>query len=295
MATLIPDLKIKTTGMVLGLVLAGSALVLGAAAWQLDAVLFGATEAFPQVADLAFVKSRLILLGWVLPLVLFTLGLAWIWFLRQRVAIPLAKLHQELAALTGDSMPAAADGTSAEIGGLRHGLLALAEEVEQLRAERVKLRDSRDQEIRNGMLAMAGALQEQLERAVESVAAMSADMKKAADDMTGTAQRVSEESATAAGASSTTTSNVQAVAQAAEALSGGVAEIGRQVQDSAEIAHRAVSEARRTNETVRGLSQAAQKIGEVVELISNIAERTNLLALNATIEAARAGEASTLR
>ena len=43
--------------------------------------------------------------------------------------------------------------------------------------------------------------------------------------------------------------------------------------------------------TVQGLSAAAQKIGDVISLISDIASQTNLLALNATIEAARAGEA----
>src|SRR3546814_11080388 len=53
----------------------------------------------------------------------------------------------------------------------------------------------------------------------------------------------------------------------------------------------AVTEAERTNVQVQGLAAAAQKIGEVVQLITDIASQTNLLALNATIEAARAGEA----
>jgi methyl-accepting chemotaxis protein len=70
-----------------------------------------------------------------------------------------------------------------------------------------------------------------------------------------------------------------------------VSEIGRQVTQSTEIAGQAVAEANRTNVTVQGLSAAAQKIGDVVKLISDIASQTNLLALNATIEAARAGEA----
>ena len=52
----------------------------------------------------------------------------------------------------------------------------------------------------------------------------------------------------------------------------------------------AVSEAHATNDGIKGLADAAQKIGDVVELIRNIAGQTNLLALNATIEAARAGE-----
>lgn len=74
-------------------------------------------------------------------------------------------------------------------------------------------------------------------------------------------------------------------------MSASINEISRQVGQSAEIAGRANAEAERTNSTVLSLSDAAQKIGEVVNLISEIAEQTNLLALNATIEVARAGEA----
>src|SRR3546814_15358793 len=74
-------------------------------------------------------------------------------------------------------------------------------------------------------------------------------------------------------------------------LSPSIAEISRQVSQSAEIAGKAVIDAERTNVQVQGLADAAQKIGEVVSLITDIASQTNLLALNATIEAARAGEA----
>ncbi|NGX95180.1 MAG: chemotaxis protein, partial [Candidatus Afipia apatlaquensis] len=81
------------------------------------------------------------------------------------------------------------------------------------------------------------------------------------------------------------------VAAAAEELSSSVAEIARQVNQSNEIATKAVADAERTNATVQVLSSGAEKIGEVVQLIHSIAAQTNLLALNATIEAARAGEA----
>ena len=84
---------------------------------------------------------------------------------------------------------------------------------------------------------------------------------------------------------------MQSVACAAEELAGSVAEIGRQVSSSSDIAARAVREVESTNAQVRELSAAAVKIGEVVNLIQSIAEQTNLLALNATIESARAGEA----
>src|SRR6202022_2564293 len=74
-------------------------------------------------------------------------------------------------------------------------------------------------------------------------------------------------------------------------MTASIAEIARQVAQSTGIAAKAVDEAARTNATMRALSDAAQRIGEVVKLIRDIAAQTNLLALNATIEAARAGEA----
>src|SRR5262249_21746769 len=63
------------------------------------------------------------------------------------------------------------------------------------------------------------------------------------------------------------------------------------VTQAASVASKAAADGQRTNETVEGLSAAANKIGEVIGLINEIASQTNLLALNATIEAARAGEA----
>jgi methyl-accepting chemotaxis protein len=74
-------------------------------------------------------------------------------------------------------------------------------------------------------------------------------------------------------------------------MASSVNEISRQVQDSARIAGEAVSQAQGTNDRVAELAKAAARIGDVVELINQIAGQTNLLALNATIEAARAGEA----
>lgn len=93
------------------------------------------------------------------------------------------------------------------------------------------------------------------------------------------------------GASEDASGHVSAAAAGAEQLAMSVAEIGRQVSESARIAGQAVREAEATDHSVSGLSQAAERIGDVVRLIGDIAARTNLLALNATIEAARAGEA----
>jgi len=92
-------------------------------------------------------------------------------------------------------------------------------------------------------------------------------------------------------AATETTNNVQAVAGAAEELSAGVGDVNRRVVKSTDIVRRAVDETDRTNATMRGLVDAAKRIGTIVQVIQDIASQTNLLALNATIEAARAGEA----
>ncbi len=85
--------------------------------------------------------------------------------------------------------------------------------------------------------------------------------------------------------------NVETAAVAADELSRSIAEISRQLTHTTNIVGLATSEARATDGEIGGLADGAQKIGDVVKLIRNIAGQTNLLALNATIEAARAGEA----
>ena len=68
-------------------------------------------------------------------------------------------------------------------------------------------------------------------------------------------------------------------------------QISEQLVRTTQVVRASVSEAETTNTQIAGLAAAAQKIGDVVKLISDIAGQTNLLALNATIEAARAGDA----
>lgn len=84
---------------------------------------------------------------------------------------------------------------------------------------------------------------------------------------------------------------MQAVASGAEELAASVSEISRQASDALNISLQAVEQANETSTIVSGLASAAEKIGDVVQLINSIADQTNLLALNATIEAARAGDA----
>lgn len=124
-----------------------------------------------------------------------------------------------------------------------------------------------------------------------SLTSASGALQASAQSMTDTADQTNRQSNVVATAAEQATANVQTVAAATEELSASITEIGRQVAQSTNIAQKAVAQATHTNEQVHGLANAAQSIGDVVRLISEIASQTNLLALNATIEAARAGDA----
>jgi methyl-accepting chemotaxis protein len=85
--------------------------------------------------------------------------------------------------------------------------------------------------------------------------------------------------------------NVQTVAAATQQLAASIREISSQVSRSVAVSNKATDMTQRTSELIRGLAGAAEKIGNIIQLIQAVATQTNLLALNATIEAARAGDA----
>src|SRR5712691_1657556 len=115
-------------------------------------------------------------------------------------------------------------------------------------------------------------------------------MRAMASGLLAASGQTSQRAESAAKASHEASANVQTAATAAEELSKSIAEISRRLVRTTDVVRIAVSEAQGTNGQIASLAQAAQKIGDVVKLIRDIAGQTNLLALNATIEAARAGE-----
>jgi methyl-accepting chemotaxis protein len=163
---------------------------------------------------------------------------------------------------------------------------ARAEAEEKSRQERL-LAEQRKAD----MIRMADSFEGAVGEIVETVSSASTELEASAGVLTSTAARSQELTTMVEAASEEAAANVQSVASASEELSASVNEISRQVQESARIANEAVDQAHQTNNRVGELSQAAARIGDVVELINAIAGQTNLLALNATIEAARAGEA----
>ena len=169
-----------------------------------------------------------------------------------------------------------------------------AEERKKLHQERMAMAEEtrKEAEDRSKMMALITAdFDREVMRALDSMASVTTEVENTATAMTSTAEDTSERSGTVALAAEEASANLDSVAEAAEELAISIGKIGGEVGLSAKIAGDAVEESKKTNEKVEGLDGAARKIGDIVELINDIASQTNLLALNATIEAARAGDA----
>ncbi|WP_449383411.1 methyl-accepting chemotaxis protein [Bradyrhizobium sp. UFLA05-112] len=203
-----------------------------------------------------------------------------------------------------DTMSALADGnTSVEVGGTDRadeiGAMARTVEVfraslsdaERMRAERADQDRVAGERIRVERNNLADKFQASMVALADSFVKSSGDVADAARNLSTTAEEATRKSHVVAGAAGEASDSVTTVATGTEELNASIREIGAQVTKSAEIAADAASEAVRTETNVRALTEAAEKIGEVLNLIRDIASQTNLLALNATIEAARAGEA----
>ncbi|WP_321500367.1 cache domain-containing protein [Breoghania sp.] len=160
-------------------------------------------------------------------------------------------------------------------------------ELEQEHATRFEQDRKRAQEIQTVSQTFEG----QMGALLETIASSVSNLQNASTNLNAGAEQTTSQSKAVSGAAAEASANVETVASAAEELAASVAEISRQVSSSSEIASQAADQADSTNVRIKGLSDAATRIGEVVSLIQAIAEQTNLLALNATIEAARAGEA----
>ncbi|MFG1417281.1 methyl-accepting chemotaxis protein [Xanthobacter sp. V0B-10] len=181
-----------------------------------------------------------------------------------------------------------------EIGDLWNSTERLRDELraaEDLRSEQQVAATRSGEEKRASMHRLA----EEFDRAVTGVVRTVSDavgvLERNAGSMRDSAEETSRQSTVVAAAAEQATSNVQTAASAAEELAASVREISSQVTTSAKVAREATSQANGTVEVVRGLATSAGRIGQVVNLITDIASQTNLLALNATIEAARAGDA----
>jgi methyl-accepting chemotaxis protein len=213
----------------------------------------------------------------------------------RRVINPLTQIRDAMLKVAGGDLTAEVSFAARrdEIGALAGALqvfkdnaVAAKQATEAQEAER-QAKEQRATQLET----LTAAFESKVGALVGALSSAATEMEATARGMSATAEQTNQQSMTVAAAAEQASANVQTVATAAEELSSSIAEIGRQVTQSSTVAGRAVEDAQRTDATVRTLAEGAQKIGEVVTLIQDIANQTNLLALNATIEAARAGEA----
>jgi len=165
-----------------------------------------------------------------------------------------------------------------------------------LAAQRAEENVAREREIaeterRRAMLELADAFEASVMQVAKDVSREAENIQTTSNQVREQAEIASSNATGVAGASEEISINMASVSEAAQSLSERVRDTGLRAQQSVNAATNAVDAARQTSDTMHELETGAQEIGEILNLIQDIAAQTNLLALNATIEAARAGDA----
>jgi methyl-accepting chemotaxis protein len=223
------------------------------------------------------------------------LGAAAAWLIGTGIAKPIGAMTAAMRRLADGDQTAEipAVGQKDEVGAMAEAVRVFRDsmiESERLAAERAAEREAQAKRAAK-LEELTAKFEAAVAQVLQGVSGAAEEMQSTAQSMSAIADQTRGQAGSAASASTQAAANVQTVASAAEELSGSIREIARQVAQSAGMSKQAVEQSGETRDTVRQLAAAAERIGEVVSLISDIAEQTNLLALNATIEAARAGEA----
>jgi methyl-accepting chemotaxis protein len=186
-----------------------------------------------------------------------------------------------------------AEGRPDEIGAMTRAIRMFRDSlVEKARIERVAAtqKQSAEEDKRRTLAAFASDFERSVNGAAQEMSSRSAQMLEAARSMSTATGKAASHAMTVADASAEATANVQAVAAASEEMAVTLSAFAEDVRNAADKAQAAVAEATNVTMKVESMETSARAIGDIVTLISSIAQQTNLLALNATIEAARAGE-----
>jgi len=213
----------------------------------------------------------------------------------RRVVTPIMTMTEAMRRLSAHDLTVVIPGTerSDELGEMaratgifREGMIEaarLAREQEEARGVRDRRSARLEADVQGfnaGFTAMIGAL-----------AQASEQLRSVSEQMSGAATSTAGEADTASEAAGHVETGMQMIAAATEELTAAIGEIDRQLTEAAQMTQSVVGVARETGRSVGALAQDAAQAGEIVDMIREIASRTNLLALNATIEAARAGDA----
>jgi methyl-accepting chemotaxis protein len=164
-------------------------------------------------------------------------------------------------------------------------------EAERMRGERVDMEARAERERKAHLVQLAKTFEESVNVVVRTVANGAKGLLSDAQSMFDLASGTQSRASASLKMTESNQSSFHSVASASEELSASIREISSQTERARVTSQSAVAAAESSSVRVNGLVADAEKIGEVITLIEDIASQTNLLALNATIEAARAGDA----
>ncbi|RED21407.1 methyl-accepting chemotaxis protein [Rhodopseudomonas thermotolerans] len=247
-----------------------------------------------ETSDLIATTERLVALLAIGSLVL---GVVLAWLIGRAISKPVVGLCAGMRELADGNFAVVLPGLGRgdEVGDMAQAVETFKVKAEQKARAEAEAKAEQDRQAalirKQEMIRLADQFEGAVGEIVQTVSSASTELEASATTLTATAERAQSVTTAVAAASEEASTNVNSVASATEEMASSVNEISRQVQESSRIATEAVTQAQQTNAQVSELSAAAARIGDVVELINQIAGQTNLLALNATIEAARAGEA----
>jgi len=253
---------------------------------QLDAAMKGV---------IGSVTTSRVVMGFTSILALVVAGLAWR-LLVSRIVVGLSRLQDQMQQVAGGKLDVEItdQDRADEVGGMARTLEVFkrnTQAMEKMRAETAAQEQRAAEDKRKVVASLAADFESQVNRVVQQVQSASSLMDSSSRSMASVAARTAQEVQDASHAAEQALSDVQTVSAAAEELTASIGEISRQITHSDQVSKEAVSRAEETSRMVGQLTEAAERIGAVVQIISDIAGQTNLLALNATIEAARAGDA----
>lgn len=132
---------------------------------------------------------------------------------------------------------------------------------------------------------------EELTETSTRLASASEELLQVANVMSANAEETSSQSTNATAASEEITQGIQVVATNMEEMTASIKEITKATNESSSKSNEAMGVATEANTIINQLGERSTDIGNIIKVITSIAQQTNLLALNATIEAARAGDA----
>ena len=222
-------------------------------------------------------------------------SIGFFFWLSRSIGAPIRSITGTMNQLAGGDMAVAIPFANRrdEVGNMARAVEVFAQNMrknQELQEEAA--RDQAARERRAGEIAqLAQRFDHEIETILRALVGSADTLDKTAGALDLASTELLEQAQKVAAAAAEASANVATVAAATEELSASIMEISRQVTNQANIASQSEHSIDETTSRVETLTEASNKIGDVIRLITEISNQTNLLALNATIEAARAGEA----